>query len=192
MRPTTPEVDKLFDEGRMIIRGMIRFDFGTGTYGFWDGNYTFPYNGLDYVPGGIISISEIPGAWGMEAQGIDLTLASSPDDGLTPDVLATIENETYHQRPVTLFDAYFHPDTRQLLYVDAQYRGFVDTITHTMGPDAKMTVRCESRALDNSREGYRMCSTADQNLISEGDMIFQYAEVAGRQEVPWGRVKNRS
>ena len=61
MRSFDPEILDLLDEGRIKIAGMIRFDFGEGSYGFiqrWSG---YTYDGVDYepLPEGIISISDL-------------------------------------------------------------------------------------------------------------------------------------
>jgi len=183
------DVDRFLDEGRIGIRGMVRFDFATGTYGFWQGASDWEYNGVLYRPGGIIEVSAIPGEWGMAAAGVEISLAASPDDGLTPEVLASIESEIYHQRPVTILDAYFHPEMGELLFVEALYRGFIDRVEHSVGPNGRITAYSESRALDNNRENYRMRSSADQFLIRQGDMFFQSVETTGREEIWWGRNK---
>jgi len=64
MRSLSPEVLDLLDEGRVAIRGMIRFDFSR-TYGFWTGNANWLYNGVTYVPGGIINVSALPAQMGL-------------------------------------------------------------------------------------------------------------------------------
>jgi hypothetical protein len=189
MRPLNADTLQLLDEGRASIRGLLRFDFGGGSYGFTTMAQRFTYNGLEYLPGGVIEVDAIPGSWGMNAAGLEISLASSRHDSLTPAALATIEDEDYHQRPVTISDAYFHPDTGALLFVEPVYRGFVDTVVHEDGPNGRLVINCESRALDNNREGYRLRSTADQQLISPGDRFFEHAEVAGKQEIFWGRER---
>lgn len=186
----TPVLDRL-DAGLIAMRGMMRFDFGSGTYGFWTGSSSQVIAGLNCLPGGCIEVSEIPGSVGMQAEGLEIALAESPEGGLTPAVLATIETEDYHDRPVTVSDVYIDPETRAVLLIEPVYRGYVDTIEHVDGPQAAMTLKCESRALDNSREGYRMRSSADQQLISPGDRGLEFAEVAGKQEIYWGRDKPR-
>jgi len=185
----TDDVDELLDAGRIIIRGMMRFDFATGTYGFWTGSSVWNYNGLDYLPGGIIEVSNLPGQWGMNAAGVEISLAVSKDDGLTPEVLASIESEIYHQRPITISDAFIHPDTNALLLVEPLYRGFVDRIEHSGGADGKLTVYCESRFLDNARQNYRVRSDADQKLVSANDSFFYMVESVSKKDLWWGRAK---
>jgi hypothetical protein len=189
MRSLNADTLALLDAGRAVIRGMIRFDFGTGIYCFWNGSAPFEFEGRTYLPGGVIEVDAIQGSYGAEAVGLTLRLAEAPDDGLTPDVLATIEQEDYHQRPVTISDAYFHPDTGALLFVEPVYRGLVDVVTHDAGEESALVIQCESRALDNVKPGFRVRSTADQQSVWPGDRFYEHAEVSGKQEIFWGRDK---
>lgn len=190
MKTLSPEVLELLDNGKAIIRGMLRFDF-LQTYGFWTGREDFEYNGVTYKPGGIIDISAIPAEAGFKSQGIEISLSQASDKGLTPEILASIETEVYHQKPVTISDAYFHPVTNALLLVVPLYRGYVDTIEHYKGADSHLVVHCESRAVDNSKTGYRVRSHADQQLISENDQFYQHVESAQKEEVYWGATKSK-
>ena len=191
MRTLSPEVLEILDKGRAVIRGLLRFDFGK-TYGFWIGSSEWSYNGVTYVPGGIITIAAIPGQMGVESQGLELELAQAADKGLTPEVLSTIETEIYHQKPVTISDAYFDPDTNALLFVEPMYRGYVDSIEHQQGPDGRLIMRCESRSVDNTKANYRVRSNADQQQISPNDNFFQYVESAQKEEVFWGATKKKN
>ncbi|WP_202617926.1 DUF2163 domain-containing protein [Aureimonas leprariae] len=189
MRSLPPQVLVQMDAGTLAMRGLMRFDLGSGTYGFWTGSEPLTYGGQTYLPGGVVQVDAIPGELGMDAQPLRITLAESPDDGLTPAVLATIEQEDYHQRPVTISDVFIDPDSRAIVHVEPVYRGYVDSIEHTDGPEAGLVAMISSRALDNAREGYRMRSSADQQLVLDGDKGFEHAEVAGKQEIYWGREK---
>lgn len=187
------DVLDLLDAGRISIRGLIRFDFGSGTYGFIKAQAPFDYSGVSYQPGGIIEVSDLSGGTGTAARQFTLTLAASPDDGLTPEVLQTIEQEDYRDRPVTISDAYFHPDTGALLHVQALRRGYVDTIDHEQDRDGgyRLVVTCETRALDYTRTNGRVRSNADQQRRAPGDRWFEHASKRGREEVFWGRERSK-
>lgn len=186
------EVLDLLDEGRIIVRGMIRFDLGSGSYGFIKANEPFTWNGFTYQPGGIIQVSDLTAGTGDVARQFTVTLAESPDDDLTPEVLKTIEDEDYRDRPVTIYDAHFHPDTGAFLQVKAMRRGYVDTIEHQVTDEGYVIVAsCETRALDYSRTNGRKRTSADQARRAPGDKFFQYASKRGREEVYWGREKKK-
>ena len=180
-------VERLLSIGTIKTAELIRFDFTTGTYGVWSGNDDLEYDGLTYVPGGIIQIPDINGQWGMSAQSLTLILPAYADDGLTPEVLATILNEGWHLSPVTIYEAIFDPETYELLFVEAIYRGRLNTLNFEDGPQSQLTADCESLAIDNNREGYRMRSNADQHLISPNDNFFSFAETESRSVIQWGQ-----
>lgn len=184
-------VINLLDEGRITIVGLIRFDFGTGTYGFAKSATGLTWSGLTYQPGGMIQVSDFVSGTGTSAQQFTIELAASPDDGLTPEVLQQIELEDYRDRPVTIYDAYLHPDTGQLLHVEPLRRGYIDQLRHEESDEGyKLVAECETRALDYSRSNYRKRNAADQERRNPGDKFYLNAATTGRQEYWWGREKN--
>lgn len=188
-----PDVLDLLDEGRISVRGLIKFELGGGTYGFVKSNTPFTWSGLTYQPGGIIRVSDLPAGTGIAARQFTVSLAASPDDGLTPEVIQTIEDEDYRDRPVTLYDAYFHPDTDALISVRALRRGYIDVIVHEDGEDGYVaTAMCETRAIDYTRTNGRKRTVADQSRRAPGDLFYQHAAKRGREEVFWGRAKTNS
>jgi len=185
------EVRKLLAKGETAVRGMIRFDFGTGTYGFIKAASPFEYGGLTYQPGGIIRVSNLTERVGGEAEQFTLTLAAAPDAGLTPEVLRTIEQEDYRDQRVTIYDAHFHPRTNALLLVEPRKRGYLDVIDHEEDPDEgyRLVATCESRALDYSRTNGRKRTTEDQARRAPGDLIYANAGQRGRGEpMNWGSL----
>jgi hypothetical protein len=189
------EVKALYDEGRISTRQMIRFLFGSGAYGFIARSDEFEYAGLIYKPFGLIEVSDINGGMGTTADdSFTLTLVESANDGLTPAVLMQIENEDYRDRPVTVMDAHFHPDTGALLQVEIVARGYLDVISHEMDPETgfKLTAQCEGRQLDYSRKNGRYRNVADQRRRSPTDKFFEHAAKAGREEVFWGRKAGKT
>lgn len=185
-----PAVQALYDAGRVKSRQMLRFQLGSGTYGFIADRSELVWSGVTYKPFGLIKVSDLDNGSGTSASSsFTLTLAASPDDGLTPTILQKIEDEDYRDRPVTLYDAHFHPDTGVLLQVEAVARGYLDVIDHDEdGAEGYvLTARCEGRQLDYSRRNGRSRSNADQQRRSAGDLFFEHAGKAGRIEVYWGR-----
>lgn len=185
------DVLDLLDAGKTKVAGGLRFDFGTGIYGFIKSQESFDFGGITYVPGGIISISDLNMGLSGTANPFEITLASSPDDGLTPEVLRTIENEDYRDRPVTIYDFHFHPDTGVFLHAQVMRRGYVDVILHSSDNrnGYVITAKCETRALDYTRTNGRKRSNADQQRRAPGDKFFEHASLRGRVEIFWGRKR---
>jgi hypothetical protein len=187
-------VKNLYNEGRISTRQMIRFQFGSGIYGFIARNDPLTFEGVEYKPFGLIEVSDLGSGTGTTADGsFTLTLAASPKDGLTPEVLIKIEDEDYRDRPVRVMDAHFHPDTGALIQVETVARGYLDIIEHDDQGEAGYTIiaRCEGRQLDYSHRNGRVRSTADQQRRAPGDKFFEHAGKAGRVEVLWGRTKSK-
>lgn len=183
-------VKNLYNEGRISTRQMIRFQFGSGVYGFIARNEPLTFEAVEYKPFGLIEVSDIGGGTGTTADGsFTLTLAESPDDGLTPAVLVQVEDEDYRDRPVRVMDAHFHPDTGELLQVETVARGYLDVMEHAIDSESGyiLTARCEGRQLDYSRKNGRVRSTSDQQRRAPGDKVFEHAGRAGRVEVLWGK-----
>lgn len=180
----------LLDSGRMATRGLLLFDFPSGLYGFWDDVYPLTYSGVTYVGAGqMIAMDEIDASGDLSSSSITLKLTAIPDTDLSPDVLASIEAEQYHQRPVTLSEAYINLDTRALVSVQRVYRGYVDQMIHdyTSGGEATLTCIVQGRGRDNTRKGHRTCSDADQMRIAANDGGMRHAAVAGTQDINWGK-----
>lgn len=176
-----PSLEALVEAGRFAVRGAVRFQLQTGTYGFWQGVGTITVSSLAYWPGSLIKINEPNYALGSAAQDFTIELPESREWGVTPDVLANIESEVYKNGVVTVYDFYFDPDTGEFLHAEPTHVGYIDTIDHVIeGGEYKLVGNINTRALDNHREGYRAASHEDQQLCSAGDMIFEHA----------GRVKN--
>ncbi|OYZ75347.1 MAG: hypothetical protein B7Y12_12775 [Rhizobiales bacterium 24-66-13] len=189
MRSYDSDTLAMLSSGRAAVRDMILFDFASGLYGFWTGAGTLTYAGLDYIGAGkLFDIEDLSFEGGLAPSAVSIKLSAIPEEGLTPDVLASIESENYHQRPVTISRAYIHPDTRALLSVERVYRGYLDQMQHDLqvGGGATLTAMLESRSRDHTRVGHRVRSDADQRMIDPADGFFRHAPTADAKLL-WGR-----
>jgi hypothetical protein len=168
-------VDAL-NAGRVAVRSLIKFEFGEGTYGIWNGIGVLPWNGTDYVPNKLVSVEEPPAMLGTQALPIVITMTEDPNSGMTPETLLEIEDLDYKNKPVTIYDAYFDPDTQALLHVIPMWSGYVDFVDHEVkNRQAVIVGHIESRAIDNHRDGFRTASHEDQQLVSPNDLFFEHA-----------------
>ncbi len=191
MRAFNSSTLALLASGRAASRGLVLFDFPSGLYGFWDGIGSLTVSGVTYAgSGGLIRGDALSLAGSLASATMTLTLSSMPDTVLSPGVLATIESEQYHQRPVTLSRAYFDPATRALLSVERVLRGYVDQMRHAEKPGGEATLSCliETRARDVTRRGYRVRSDADQKQLASADGSLRHAATAPNDDFYWGRL----
>ncbi len=169
-------LEDMLGQDKLAVRGGIRVTLGSGTYGFWNGTGDLVYGGVTYRQNSLISVRKPAMALGSQAVPITIEMTESRDFGITPDVLAAIENEDYKNRPLVILDFYFGDNTRDLIHVEPLYEGFIDYIDHVRGAkEAKLVVHVQTKALDNHRDGYRSASNADQQLVSPGDRFFEHA-----------------
>lgn len=169
-------LNTLLSEGRISVRSAAKFEFGTGTYGIWNGKGDVTFGGTTYTPNCLIEMETPPDGLGTGSAPIKMKMPARTDFGVTPDRLLLIENEDYKGRPVTLFDLYFDPDDGSLLHFEPIFYGYVDTIPYMReSGEIWLEANIETSALDNHRDGYRTASTADQQLVSPGDLFFEHA-----------------
>lgn len=176
--------------GQANTRYMVLFDFVSGFYGFWGGHGTLSHNGVTYVgAGSLFSVEDIGQVTDGSAVPIVLVLNGMANSALSPDALASIEAETYHQRPVVIMTAYFEEDGRTLRSVETEYRGYIDRISHQhrIGGEAVLRFHLESKARDHFKAGYRMRTDADQGAIDANDGGLRHAIQAASVTVQWGR-----
>ncbi len=177
------------DEGRESIRGLMRFDLGSGTYGFTNADTPFDYDGLTYQPNGLLEVSDLKSAMGTTAEKFTITLAAGGIDALTPAVLSQIFVEDYRDRPVTILDVMLDPDTNATLSVEQVKRGYIDTLEYRVDPSRghMLVVTCEDRALDYSRRNGRQSNSEDQARRDVTDTFFDHAAAVVTQKITWGK-----
>lgn len=179
------------DAGRIIERGLILFDFSEGLYGFWDGAGPLVYNGVTYTgAGGLIEVETIDQGSGLDAIGVTVRLTSVPNSDLSPDVLATIENYTYHQRPCSIMAAFINPDNYTIMSVETIYNGYIDQVVHDTNIEGNAYIegRLESRFRDHQRKGYRVRSDLDQKRIDGSDTGLRHVTTVATETILFGKV----
>ena len=190
MLSIAPAAQDLLDKGRWLQRGFVLFDLPSGRYGFWDGAETYRYSGVDFVAGGsLIEVEAIEGGTSLAASSLVLRLRSIPDSALSPDVLATIESESYRFRPATLWVGFFDPDTLDRISMEVFYRGIIDALEHKIEADgsAYLEGTLSSRAVDYMKAGTSIRTTEDQKRFSSGDRFFDFVGEIGHQKIWWGQ-----
>lgn len=167
-----------------ILAGAARFSFGE-TFRVWSGLGELEIDGQPYKGIGANALIVPTGSQtGGSAEGVRLTLS-----GLDPDIAQTIEDESYHQKPVTIWRLIFSPD-HALLGAAVYLRGRVDTITITeqVGGDSSIEFDIEGPRRDMSRRSSRIRSNTDQRVLGgSGDAAFKHITYAGRKTLVWGQ-----
>jgi hypothetical protein len=193
MKPLDPAVTAHLAAGNASKRDMILFDLPapTGLRGFWTGVGQLVFNGVTYVgAGSLIQIAGLNQQGGTASIPVIVGLRSVPDTELTPDTLATVENEQYHQRLATIFSAWLDPDTGEVVDVRQEYRGYIDQVVHKdqEGGQTTLLAYLESKARDHKKTLGRVRGDADQRRIAANDGALRHAATAATLEINWGRA----
>lgn len=195
MKPYNAATLAALGDRRASKRNLLRLDLAEGTFGFWGDSGDFTYDSVLYRGAGkYLNIKNLGGASDFSVTPIEVTLSSIPDSALTPDVLGTIHSYTWHQRPATLYDAYFVPGTRDLIMVERIARRIIDTIDMVDQVDGQAILIGKLQPLnyDNPNRGFMRYADADQRLIDPADGFFKFSAIAGTQEITWGRLANNA
>lgn len=176
--------------------GMILFDLGSGLYGFWEGIGPLSWNSITFKGNGsLIEVDFGDETSGNTAEQFTCTLWENREAGLTPDVLGTFFGETYHYRPVTVYEAWFDPDTRALAGNPIPFRrGVISNVVLAEDDNGRSYLRgtCLTRSINHTRRGWAKACDAEQRLISANDRFFDVAGVAGTTQMPFGaRIDGR-
>jgi hypothetical protein len=194
LRTLNASIEAALVAGVVSVRGLLVFEFGTGTYRYVRDVVPRVWDGDTYIPGGAFSVSDISNQTGFAAASFSVKLAASPDDGLTPAVLQAVFAEDYRDRPVAVYDAYLNVSTGAVIDAQLLRYGYVDRIVYRETSDigAHLEAICFSRSLDYGRKNGRIASHANQKRRSATDKFREHAAVAGTQEIFWGRKRPKA
>lgn len=173
------------DVGRWSDRALVLLDFASGQYGFWTDVGTYTYNGVDYVGSGALLSVEFP-TGNIEASPTSCEVKISD---VPTGVAATIEDETYKNRPMRVYQLYVDPDTRAPVTDPVPFwAGNIDFVRHEVqdGGNSAIVIVGESRALEQKKTGWALRNNDSQQLAFSGDTFYQNVEDAGMIEINWG------
>lgn len=190
MQNIDPTILAQIAKGAYASTVLLLFDLPEGMFGFWGGHGPLTVNGVDYVgAGSLIEVSALNLGTDLSASPITVRLRAVAETALTLDVLATIDNYAYKNRPAHITLAYFDRVTGSMVTAIQWWQGYIDLIDHeqTVGADYALVAHLEPKSLDHSRIGYRMRSDTDQKLIDPTDRFFEHAAVTAVQNLPYGR-----
>lgn len=178
-------VDALGDD-KLVISAAARLALPSGTVRLWSGYGELAIDGEPFKGiGAKALLTPITADNGGSATGIEIQLS-----GLDPDVAASIEDEDYQQKPITIWRLIFDAKGVNLLAAPIFMRGRLDVapITETIGGPSIITFKIEGPRLDMNRKGSRIRSDPDQRTIGGTiDGALRHITVAGQKTLTWGQ-----
>lgn len=190
MQTLTVDQEAALQAAGILVRDMILFDLPSGYFGFWTGQGIRTWNTIDWVGvGSLIEVKRENENISLEAGAVVASLKAQPDLGITSNVLASIENEDYKNRPVTIYRALLNRTT--WAFIDDPFilwQGLIDYFSHDTSANGEEILSChmESRAIDYTRRGASVRSTEQQLLVSANDKFFNFVGVAGNAQIYFG------
>jgi hypothetical protein len=168
------------------------FSFGTGTYGLHSGPGEIPYNGLTYRGGAsVLNIGNIELQDDGSVAEFTISLSTSPEKGLTSDILSTFYDEDWHMRPVTVQLAMVDPDTYQPHGIVTILEGIIYEAPLKKGlKSAKIEGRIVSKTIRMSESGGKYRNTATQTLLDPTDTaLVGIGNLGGftEKDLKWGQ-----
>lgn len=171
----------------------VTFVLGSNTYGFWTGQGTITYNSIEYVNGAsLFELSDIQ----MDADGSTneciISLSTSPDKGLTTDVLLSFYDENWQFGRVTIQLAMLDPETGEPVGAVTFIRGVIYEAPYKKGRTSnKIEARVVSQTIKMSENGgiYRNAST--QYRLDPTDTALEGIGTLGgavKKKLKWGQV----
>ena len=186
MKVFTGPAAAMIESGEIHLNAAIRCSFGS-TYRLWSGigDLEVPGEGVFLGTDAKLLIMPVQSELGGGAGGAQVVLS-----GLEPAIAATIEDESYHQKPVVIWYLPFAHDRVTLLDAKVYLRARCDFVKVNEQPNgtSDLIFMLEGPGRDMSRAGGRVDSDADQRLLGGAtDGAMKHASIAGSQTLYWGR-----
>jgi len=189
MRTLHVDTQTQVDSKAPLVFTMILFDLPSGLWGFWDGPGTLQWNSIDFVPGNVLQIDFGDDATGTESNSFSIRLYENPDAGLPATVLYSFLSQTYHVQPVTIYQAWFDPETLAMAGdPEIIRRGLISTVDKGFDGTGHFVLgTCETQSIRHTRRGWAKASHSEQQAVSAGDKFFEYTGIVGTVQMPFGR-----
>jgi hypothetical protein len=180
--------------GRYAAFEIIRVFLPSGTYGFWSGMGAMTLSGQAYAGTSLIEIDPPEQTIELETNTLSGRLREDPLGGLTPDVLATIEQEDYHGKRLLWQRIYgiqneIGADGDGVLATDTIFDGLISQVRHAQDDGgAFLEIEAVTRSYLEVLSGQRVRSDTDQKSIAPTDTFYAHLLRPFYERTPWGRT----
>jgi hypothetical protein len=181
-----PDIQALYDAGRLIKSRALAFHLDSGTLGLWTGEGTLSEGGVDYLGAGEDMLRGVPlnSGLGDIPDALQLTLSVVENGSFDPaNTISGIEQEPYNGRPLLIYDVYFNPDTMARVGgFRRRWTGVIDKVTHrAKGGLLTVEVIGEMKTLfDMSMSPSAVRSDATQRARNPSDGFLRHATGVNR------------
>lgn len=185
MRPLTPAVVERLQSDHLspVIFCEILFRSGYGRY--WTGIGLVPWNGFVWTGTGTLgTITPIKESVDVRADGITLTMTGIPQEAIEQALEDTIPG-----LPCKIWFGVLDEMSNVIADPYMAFAGRTDVPTVAEGGEsATISLTIENRLIDLKRSRERRYTNQDQQLISVGDLGFEYVEQLQEWNGTWGKA----
>ncbi len=187
------QLQEALDSPERYSAVFLTFVLGPETYGFWTGQGTITYNSIQYNNGGsLFELDDIQ----MDADGSTneciLSLSTSPDKGLTSDVLLAFYAEQWQFGRVTIQLAMLDPETGEPIGAITFIRGVIYEAPYKRGGSKEViSARVVSQTIKLSENGGIYRNAATQKRLDATDTALEGIGTLGgavKKKLKWGQV----
>lgn len=163
------------------LLAQMHFTTGTLRYSTWGGPLRALGVDWDYLPAGLVKVSEVRASEGIEYPALDLTLGV-PDPAILP--LAVGHESTYRGRPLYLYLCVMDHALRVVDEPQLVWAGVMDQVQMSTGDGEEdmgaITLRCEQPGKDSRNAMSRRLSDQQHRKQYPGDTgLSRLSELAG-------------
>lgn len=170
----------------------LTFNLGGDVYGIWTGAGAVAYNGITYRGGGsLIEVDDIQEAGDGSISEMTMSLSSSPEKGISVDVLSTFYEEVWHMQSVVVELGFIDPDTGLPIDSFVMFDGIIAEAPFIRDEsNYKISARLISRAHKMSEAGGKYRNQQTQVLLDPTDTALVDIGVYGdirQRDLKWGQ-----
>lgn len=142
---------------------------------------TLTFEGIEYLgTQGLGQVQKITDT-ASELPKLAFEMSGVPSDKVSLVLSERVKGKDVRVKLALVSTAEDHP----VLAVVQRYAGWLDTLSLVDGATATVRVTAESATLDLLRPSSVLYTHADQQLLSPGDLFFQYANPQADQRIVW-------
>lgn len=180
------------DDPERYAAVLLTCTFGINVYGFWTGLGTITYNSVQYVnAGSIIELDEVDQADDGSVTEFHIKCSTSPDKGLTTDILTSFYDENWQFGKVVLQLVMQDPDTGDIIGALTLARGSIFEAPFIEGPSGTyIDARVMSNSIKMSESGGNYRNDATQKGFDGSDTsLVEIGTLGGAitKDLKWGQ-----
>ncbi len=172
--------------GHVPVLYLAEMHFTTGVQRYTTWGHSLPFNGFDWLPVGLVSVSPVKTGERLDYPAMDIGLQVG-----NPALLAlALENPaTYRRRDIVLYQAFLTDDLQPLGEPELCWAGYMDQVRVNTGDGednkGSISLRCEKQGRDSRAARSLRLNNAQHQARFPGDTFLSRVEALAGKPTPW-------